>query len=103
MKIRTCPHCGYKYPISEYVKKIVFKIVFSEWDCPRCSQKITFDFGRRVKVALCFGGLYILLSLLSSFLKNRFGITPLMWIVLIVFFIIGTIFIFTFDTFRKVE
>jgi hypothetical protein len=103
MKIRTCPHCGYKYPISEYVRKIVFKIVFSEWDCPDCRKRITFDFGRRVKVALCFGALYILLSLVTSFLKNRFAMTPLMWIVLIAFFIIGSIFIFTFDTFKKVE
>lgn len=103
MKIRTCPHCGYKYPISEYVKKIVFKIVFSEWDCKNCNKKITFDFGRRVKVALCFGGLYILLSLCTSFLKNRFGMTPLLWIVIIAIFIMCSVFIFTFDTFKKVE
>jgi hypothetical protein len=103
MKIRTCPHCGYKYPVSEYVKKIVFKLVFSEWDCPVCMKKLTFDFSRRVKVALCFGGLYVLLSLLITFLKNRFGMTPLMWIVLLVLFIIGSIFIFTFDTFKKAE
>jgi CXXC-20-CXXC protein len=103
MKVRTCPHCGYKYPIGEYVKKIVFRIVFSEWDCPSCNKRITFDFGRRVKVALCFGGLYILLSLFVSFLKMRFGMTPFLWVVLLVVFITGSIFIFTFDTFRKVE
>jgi hypothetical protein len=103
MKIRTCPYCGYTYSISEYLRKIIFRIVFSEWDCPVCSKTITFDFSRRVKVALCFGSLYVVLALLTTFLKNRFGMTPLMWIVLIAFFIIGSIFIFTFDTFKKVE
>jgi CXXC-20-CXXC protein len=103
MKIRTCPHCNYKYSLSEYVKNIVFKFVFSEWACPKCSKKITFDFGRRVIVALCFGGLYILLSLLISFLRNEIGMTPFMWIVLLVLYVIGSVFIFTFDTFRKAD
>jgi prepilin signal peptidase PulO-like enzyme (type II secretory pathway) len=103
MKIRTCPHCGYRYSIGEYVKKIVFKIVISEWNCKACNKKITFDFGRRVIVALCFGGLLILLSILLAFLKSHIGMTPLMLMVLIAVFIIGSILIFTFDTFKKVK
>lgn len=103
MKIRTCPHCGYKYSISEYIQKVVFKVVFSEWGCRNCSKKITFDFGRRVLVALCFGGFYILLSIFIAFLKNILEMTPLMWISLFIIYAVGSIFIFTFDTFKKAE
>ncbi len=101
MKIRTCPHCNYKYSTGEYIKKILFKLVFSEWDCKNCGKKISFDFGRRVIVALCFGGLYILLSALISVLRAKTGMTPLMWICLFVIYLAGSIFIFTFDTFKK--
>jgi CXXC-20-CXXC protein len=101
MNIRTCPHCDYQYSISEYVKKDLFKVVFSEWDCKNCNKRITFDFNRRVIVALCFGALYLILSLFLTLLKNEIKMTPLMWIGLLVIYILGSIFIFTFDTFKK--
>jgi CXXC-20-CXXC protein len=99
MKTRTCPHCGYKYSITEYRKQILFKLVFSEWNCKNCNEKLTFDFTRRVIVALAFGSLYIALYSL----KYAIGMTPLRWAALITIYIIGSFFIFTFDTFKKVE
>ena len=71
MKTRTCPHCNYKYSITEYWKQVLFKLVFSEWNCKNCSKKLTFNFTRRVFVALAFGSLYI--ALFS--LKNVFVMT----------------------------
>jgi len=103
MNIRTCPHCNYKYSIPEYVKQILFKFVFSEWDCKNCHKKITFNFKRRIIVALAFGGLYILLSILLSILKTHLDMTPIKWIGVVILYIIGSIFIFTFDTFKKAE
>lgn len=103
MNIRTCPHCNYKYSIPEYVKQILLKVVFSEWDCKNCNKKITFNFKRRVIVALAFGGLYIVLFALISIIKNAIGMNPFKWIILLAIYFIGSIFIFTFDTFKKVE
>ncbi len=103
MKIRTCPLCNYKYSISDYIKKILFKFIFSEWNCQSCNKKITFDFKRRMIVALCFGGLYIIITVLISILKSKIEMTPLLWLGLLLLYIIGSIFIFTFDTFKAVE
>jgi CXXC-20-CXXC protein len=103
MNIRTCPHCDYKYSIREYVKKILFKFVYSEWDCQNCSKKITFDFNRRLWVAMGFGCLYILLFFLISIIKNNIGMNLITWILLLAGYITGSIFIFTFDTFKKTE
>jgi hypothetical protein len=101
MDIRTCPHCLYKYSKAEYVKKILFKFIFSVWDCKNCGNKITFNFNRRLIVALSFGALYIALSALVSVIKNFIGMTPVKWVALLAIYIIGSIFIFTFDTFKK--
>jgi len=102
MKIRSCPHCNYQYSIIEYVSQILFKFIFSEWNCKNCNNKITFDSKRRVNVALCFGCFYILLFAMIEILKNRIGMTPSLWIAMIILFTIGSILIFTFDTFKKV-
>ena len=99
MKTRTCPHCNYKYSITEYWKQVLFKLVFSEWNCKNCSKKLTFNFTRRIFVALAFSSLYI--ALFS--LKNAFVMTPLRWAALLTIYIICSFFIFTFDTFKKAE
>ena len=99
MKTRTCPHCNYKYSITEYLKQVLFKFVFSEWNCKNCNKKLTFNFKRRVIVALAFGSLYV--ALFS--LKNTIGMTPLRWAALLTIYIIGSFYIFTFDTFKKAE
>ena len=99
MNIRTCPHCNYKYSIPEYRKQVLFKFVFLEWECKNCNKKITFNFKRRVIVALAFGGLYVILFAL----KNTIGMTPVRWVALFTIYIVGSFFIFTFDTFKKAE
>jgi len=103
MNIRTCPHCNYKYSIAEYIKQVLFKFVYSEWDCRNCHKKITFNSKRRMNVALTFGGLYILLSALISIIKDTIGMSPVRWTILLAFYLIVSIFIFTFDTFKKAD
>jgi hypothetical protein len=99
MKSRTCPHCNYKYSITEYRKQVLPKLVFSEWNCKNCNKKLTFNFARRIIVALAFGSL--LVALLS--LRNAILMNPLRWAALLTIYIIGSFFIFTFDTFKKVD
>ncbi len=99
MKSRTCPYCNYKYSVTEYRKQVLFKLVFSEWNCKNCNKKLTFNYARRVIVALAFGSL--LVALLS--LQNAMQITPLRWAALFIIYIIASFFIFTFDTFKKAE
>lgn len=103
MNIRSCPYCNCKYSISDYVKKILFKYSFSEWDCQNCSKKITFNPNRRGIVSLAFGGLYILVAMVLSILDNYIDMTPVKWIGLVTIYLIGAIIIFTFDTFKKAD
>jgi CXXC-20-CXXC protein len=99
MDVRTCPHCNYKYSVPEYRNQVLFKFRFLEWNCKNCNKKLTFNFKRRVIVALAFVGIYVILFAL----KNAFGMTPLRWAALLTIFIFGSVFIFTFDTFKKAE
>jgi hypothetical protein len=100
MKSRTCPHCNYKYSITEYRNQVLFKFRFLEWNCKNCNKKLTFNFARRIIVALAFISLFI--ACLS--LRNTMGMTYLRWVVLLMIFIIGASFLISaFDTFKKAE
>jgi len=97
MKVRTCPHCGYKYSRIDYVKKLFLKTIWSKWDCPKCKQEITFDNIRRFILALVFGVWTFLLSMTTSYFTFVYIKVPLYFTALI----LGSIFIFSFDTFTK--
>ena len=85
--------------MTEYRNQVIFKFRFLEWSCKNCNKKLTFNFVRRIIVAFAFCSL--LVAVLS--LKNTIGLTPLRWAALITICIFGSFFIFTFDTFKKVE
>jgi hypothetical protein len=97
MKTRRCPYCDYKYSFKDYVGTILFKLIWDKWNCKRCSGLITFNAGRRLILSL-FYGVWIIIILT---LKDRFVMTPFLWILLLLLFIAGAIMIFTFDTFEK--
>ena len=99
MDVRTCPHCNYKYSVPEYRNQVLFKFRFLEWNCKNCNKKLTFNIARRIIVALAFGSL--LMALLS--LQNVIVMTSIRWAALLTIYIIGSFFIFTFDTFKKAE
>ncbi len=98
MKIRTCPHCQYQYSLKDYFFKLGFKSLGEKWHCLNCGQPITFSGKRRVGLVAVFG--VLLLGLL--YFKNTFseGIGMLLFLFLSML-IIGGLFIFTFDTFKK--
>ncbi len=99
MKIRTCPYCGYKYSRIDYVKRLLFKFIWSKWGCPKCEQEITFDNKRRLLGAISFG----LWMLILNVAKSYFEMNLILWLLFIVVFLLGTIFIFTFDNFTKTK
>jgi|WetSurMetagenome_2_1015567.scaffolds.fasta_scaffold09222_1 hypothetical protein len=100
MKSRTCPHCNYKYSLTEYRDQVLFKLRFLKWDCTNCNKKLTFNFTRRIIVALAFCSLFV--AVLT--LKNIIGMTSLRWAALVTICIIGSaLLIPTFDTFKKAE
>jgi len=99
MNSRTCPHCNYKYSLADYFRNFLFKFIWSEWDCKNCHKPIKFNLNRRIGVACGFGLLFIVFSLL----KENIFMTFYWWILFIGILIIGTIFIYTFDTFDKVN
>ena len=103
MKIRTCPHCTYKYSLPEYVKQILFKVISSVWKCKNCNKKITFNSKRRANVAFVFGGWFLALFGFVALIKNSTEMSTFIWIIISAAYIIGGIFIFTFDTFEKAE
>ena len=97
MNVRNCPDCSYKYPYGKYFKDLFFKMVFSIWECPHCKNPITFDLKRRMVVAMGFG---VWLALTFNFF--HFTAMNLIWkIVLILFFAVGSLLIFSLDTFKK--
>ena len=101
MKTRTCPHCGYQYSRIDYIKKVYFKFSGNSWECLNCKQKITIDMKRRFLVAITFGLWFIILNTAKSYLDV--DMDTLMWIIFVFIFLIGSIFIFTFDTFKKAD
>lgn len=97
MESRTCPYCDYKYSRMDYAKRLLFKVVWSKWDCEKCNQEITFDKKRRLFVSILFG----LLVLILNIAKNHFTMDFILWFLFFVIFLGGTILIFTFDNFTK--
>ena len=79
---------------------MLFKFRFLDWKCKNCNKKLTFNFVRRIIVALAFCSLFVVV--LS--LKNIIGMTYLRWAAILMIYIIGTaLLIPTFDTFKKAE
>jgi hypothetical protein len=104
MKIRTCPCCGYKYPLKVYYRKLIFKFIDSKWHCENCKSVLTFNFGRRIQV--------ILIAMLPVLIYNLFRpawsghlYLPkwLSYIVLGVVTLIWVVIIAGFDTFTAVD
>lgn len=41
---RTCPECGYQFPLSAFVKRYVMKFGFAKWTCPNCQKSIKYNY-----------------------------------------------------------
>ncbi len=95
MEIRNCPHCGYRYPINKYYKTLMFKFVWSSWKCDNCKKDITFSFNRRILIALGSS------VLLFGFIVIKDSINIYWCVALIILLLIGSLLIFSFDTFKK--
>jgi CXXC-20-CXXC protein len=98
MKTRTCPNCNYQYSRWEYVKKIFFMTIWSDVECKDCGQSITIDLSRRIIVAFAFGFWAIILNTAISY----YDMTLKLWLLAITVFLMVSLYIFTFDAFKKV-
>lgn len=99
MKTRTCPNCGHQYSRFDYIKKLFFKNMYTNVECQNCKQEITVDLSRRIFVAIAFGFWMIFTNTAIS----SFDMNAVMWIIAISIFLIVTLYIFTFDTFKKAD
>ena len=103
MKIRTCPNCGYKYSFSDYLKKMLFKVIDSSWPCANCGSELSFNIKRRTLVAI----VSMIPIGFGSFIINIFqniGLSKgLSWIVFILIFAIWVILIYSLDTFTLIK
>ncbi len=41
---RTCPECGYQFPLGKFVRRYVMSYGLSKWNCQNCGQAIQCDF-----------------------------------------------------------
>jgi len=98
MKTRTCPHCDYRYSLRDYTR-LLFKLLWSEWNCKNCNNPITFNPFRRIWVSFAFG-LWLMILLIF---KDNIAVTAIWWLLFILLLIGGTFFIYAFDTFEKVN
>ena len=65
MNTRTCPNCNYKHNAGAYLKRIIFNITNTSWQCEKCNITLTINPKRRIRNSLlvAFGGLFVGLML----------------------------------------
>ena len=100
MEIRNCSECGYQFPFSFYVRKMVFKSVHTKWTCPDCGAILSVRTGRRFVLAVIaivpvFSGIYILEAM-----KNEGMSRLLSWLLLMIVFFIWLVVVLSFDTYK---
>ena len=101
MKARTCPHCGYKYTLTDHTKEY-FKLGEETFVCKNCNTDLAYIRKRRYKfismTPTLFG--YPLVLLTQEFYDISFGLGVLLYFVFSAasFFIAST-----FITYRTVN
>jgi hypothetical protein len=82
----------------EYLKSF-FITTRSELKCINCKSSIKTDFSRRIIIAIAFGLWIIAINLVIDYLEMN----SVLWVLILLSFLPGVVFIFTFDTFKKVD
>ncbi|MGZ5242639.1 MAG: hypothetical protein ACXWEY_14415 [Bacteroidia bacterium] len=99
MKTRTCPHCNYQYSLSEYFRKPFFKFSLAEWNCKNCGNRITFSIKRRLLMAVAILVYFFAVAMLTE----NLAMNTFMWVIAVLVLLSGLAFIYSLDTFKKVE
>jgi len=73
--------------------------IWNNAECKHCKQQMTIDLSRRIIVAFAIGFWGIIANTIVSYLN----MSPTLWVLVISIFLTGGFFIFTFDTFKKVD
>lgn len=67
---RTCPECGYRFPLLLFIKRFAMKFGFSKWTCPSCQKNIKYNY---TKTNLIWGAAFLFFIFLSEGLQLMFG------------------------------
>lgn len=103
MEARTCPNCGYKYSVAEYLKKPFLKGIYSQWHCTSCRTNLTSVEKRRWY--LSFIGVFpvVLTPYIAEWLLSAGFSTAISWTSAIFILAFWTFFIFSFEKFELAQ
>ena len=103
MEARTCPKCGHKYSVAEYLKKPFLKGIYSQWNCTSCRTKLTSVEKRRWY--LSFIGIFpvVLIPYVAEWLLSAGFSTATSWTSAIFILTFWTLFIFSFEKFELAQ
>jgi hypothetical protein len=82
----------------EYLKSF-FITTHSKLKCINCKSNIKVDFSRRAGIAVAF----LLWMIATNLIVDYFELNSILWVFIVLAYIPGAVFIFTFDTFKKVD
>ena len=82
MKIRTCPHCGYKYTLTDHTKEY-FKLGEEAFVCKNCDTALSYNKKRWkiINVVPIVGGMFS-----AYFIKELYSDSFGVWILSYLFF-----------------
>ena len=103
MKIRTCPNCGNKYSFLSYVKKSMFKLIDSKWDCVNCGAELSFNIGRRTLLTMIAMFPIMVHSFITDLFQDLGLSSGVSWILLLMIFLVWVIWIYSYDTFTLLK
>ncbi len=102
MKTRTCPECGYKYSLSEYYTKLIFKFLNANWNCKKCGTQLSFNVGRRTLITIIAVVPFGFNSIITSVFQNNIGISRgLSYFAFCLIFIIWAIYLYSFELTKR--
>ena len=99
MQPRTCPNCGYKYSIGQYLRKAASADLWTEWTCPNCGTSLRVEKSGRRRLAITNAALFLVLFLLRYYLDLPVAV----YMGFLFLLIFGTIFLFTQDHFVRAD
>ncbi len=94
---RTCPECGFQYPLPLFIKRYVMKFGFPKWACPSCQKLIKYNYFKSnlIGAAVFLGGIFLLKSL-----ESKYGWDMPIFIFMVSYLFLGLI-LLSFDTLER--
>lgn len=92
--IRTCPHCNYKYSVTEFLKVSSIHTFGQSWGCKKCHKPLKFNTPRHILI------LFLQIAWLFVILLYRHTYQGVLWyLALILILAVGYVGLSLLDTF----